>query len=135
MPGPWIPQNGHADGSSPADTRVRASCISSVNACRTLITTHPVGAAVEAAVHGGRDLVPAVEDAGVREDDDASVREGRREVPLAPALEALERPALAHRLVLRAVELVNLLLQPASIEGHARAGRNTYAFSAPMPTP
>ena len=39
MPGPWMPQKGQAAGSSPAETRRRASSISSVNACRTLITT------------------------------------------------------------------------------------------------
>ena len=97
---------------------------------------HAVGTAVETAVHGGRDLVPAVEDARVREDDDAAGRERRREIPLPATLEALERSPLAQRLVLGAVELVDLLLQPPPIECHAaRAGLNVYAFSAPMPTP
>jgi hypothetical protein len=37
--------------------------------------------------------------------------------------------------MLRAIELVNLILQPPSIETHWRTGRNAYAFSAPIPTP
>ena len=53
------------------------------------------------------------------------------------ALQAFQCPALGHRLVLRAVELVNLLLQPSPVEAHrfCGAGLNVYAFSAPMPTP
>ena len=49
--------------------------------------------------------------------------------------ELLERPALAHLLVLGAIQRVDLLLQPVAVELHSRAGRSAYAFSAPIPTP
>ena len=98
---------------------------------------HAVGTTVETAVHDGRDLMPAVEHARVREHDDTSGCERRGEIPLTRALQPLQRPSLAHRLVLRAVELVNLLLQPSPVEAHrfCAAGLNVYAFSAPIPTP
>ena len=96
---------------------------------------HAVGAAVEAAVHGRRDLMAAVEHARVREDDDAARGESRREIPLPRPLQPLERPALAQRLVLGAVQLVDLLLQTVAVELHrSGAGRSAYAFSAPTPT-
>ena len=79
---------------------------------------HAVGAGVEAAVDDRRHLVPTVEDTRVREDGDAARGQSRREIPLPPALESLERPLLAERLVLRAVELVDLLLELPAIELH-----------------
>jgi hypothetical protein len=73
-------------------------------------------------VHGGRDLMPAVQHAGVREDHDASGSERRREIPLSSPLQAFERPALSHRIVLGAIELVNLLLELLAIESHSAPG-------------
>ena len=93
-----------------------------------------IGARVEAAVHGRGDLMPAVQDTGVREHDDASSGERRSKVPLPRALQTLERPALAHRVVLAPVELVDLSLQTISVELHrSGAGRTVYAKSAPNP--
>jgi hypothetical protein len=80
---------------------------------------HALGAAVETAVHGGRNLMAAVEHSGVRKDDDASGSECRREIPLAPPFQTFECPALAHLVVLGAIELVNLLFEPLTIEIHA----------------
>ena len=132
-----MPQKGQDEGSSPAETRVRASCISSVNAWSTLMTItrsaplsrHPRTTAAT--------WWPAVEHARVREHDGTSGCERRGEIPLACVLQPLQRPLLAHRLVVRAVELVNLLLQPSPVEAHrfCAAGLNVYAFSAPIPTP
>ncbi len=82
-----------------------------------------VGPAVEAPVHSRGDLVPAVEDPRVREDDDSARGERRREIPLAPAIEALEGAALAELLVLRPVERVDLGLQARAVEvAHSGAG-------------
>ena len=64
------------------------------------------------------DLVAAVEDTRVREDGHATRGQGRGEIPVPPALEALQRPLLAHRLVLGPVELVDLLLESTAIELH-----------------
>ena len=87
-------------------------------------------------MHRCRDLVPAVEHTRMRKDDDPAGRQRRSEAPTARTIQALQRSALAHGLVLRAVELVNLLLQPSPFEAHRwSAGLNVYAFSAPMPTP
>ncbi len=94
-----------------------------------------IGAAVEAPVNRSRSVMAAIEHACVREDDDASRRERRRDIPLAATLQPFQGSALAQRLVLRAVELVNLVLQPQPVEAHRRAGLNVYAFRAPMPTP
>ena len=83
-----------------------------------------IGARVQAAVHGCCDLMPAVQDTGVREHDDASSGERRGKVPLPCALQAVERPALTHRVVLAPVELVDLSLQAISVERHrSGAGR------------
>ena len=77
------------------------------------------------------DLVSAVEDTRVREDSHTTGSQSRSEVPLPPALEALERSLLAHRLVLGPVELVDLLLESTAIELHRggfspiRVGRRT----------
>ena len=79
---------------------------------------YAVGAAVEAPVDDRGDLVPAIEDTSVREHSHAAGGESRRQIPLPPAVEALERPLLAHRLVLGPVELVDLLLEPTAIELH-----------------
>ena len=68
----------------------------------------------------GRDLMPAVQHSGMRKNHDASGSECRREVPLPPALQAFERSALPHRVVLGSIELVNPLLEVLTIESHFR---------------
>ena len=90
---------------------------------------HALGAAVETAVHCGRDLVPAVQHASVRKDDDAPGSERRREVPLAPALQPFERPALSQLVVLGAIELVDLLLELLAVESHSVDSRTSRATS------
>lgn len=76
-------------------------------------------------MHRGGDVVPAVEDPGVREDDHAAGSERGRQVPLAGALEARERPALAELGVLAPVELVDASLEAVAIQAHRSvAGRN-----------
>ena len=64
------------------------------------------------------DLVSAVEYARVGKDGHSAGGQCRRQIPLPPALEALERSALAHRVVLRAIELVDLLLELTAIKLH-----------------
>jgi hypothetical protein len=79
---------------------------------------HAVGAAVQTSVDDRGDPVSTVEYARVGKDGDSASGQGRCQIPLPRALEALERSALAHRLVLRAVELVDLLLESTAIELH-----------------
>ena len=76
----------------------------------------------------GRDLMPAVEHSRMREDDDTSGSERRREIPLTPPLQSLERSAFSHLVVLGAIELVDLLLELLTIEGHFRTGVDAFAF-------
>ena len=93
-----------------------------------------IGARVEAAVHGGRHLMPAVEHAGVWEDGHASRGQRRCQIPLPRTLEPLERPSLPHLLVLPLVERVDLALQTIAVERHrCGEGRTVYANSAPNP--
>ena len=84
---------------------------------------HTIGATVEAAVHRGCHLMPAIQDTGMGKDDNPSGCERRREIPLATALQPFERPALAQLGVLGAVQLVDPLLELLTVEvaGHAAA--------------
>ena len=77
----------------------------------------------------GRDLMSAVEHSGMRKDDDASCSERRHEIPLAAALQAFERSAFSQLFVLGAVELVDLLLELLTIEGHFGTGVDEFAFA------
>ena len=87
-------------------------------------------------MHRRSDLMAAVAHAGVWKDDDPAGCKRRRQIPRAPALEELQRPALAQLLVLAAVELVDLLLQAVAVKADScGAGLSAYAFSAPTPTP
>ena len=86
---------------------------------------HAIGAAVETALDRGRDLMPAVEHSGMRKDHDASGSERRRKIPFPPPIEAFERSALSHLVVLGAIELVNLLLELLAIESHFRTAWTT----------
>ena len=91
MPGPWIPQNGQADGSSPAETR-SAGVFHLVGEGMEDADHHDaLGPAVEAPMDDRGDLVSAVEDTRVREDGHPTGGQSRRQIPLPPALEALER--------------------------------------------
>jgi hypothetical protein len=54
----------------------------------------------------------------MRENDNASGSERRREIPLPPPLQAFDRSALSHLVVLGAIELVNPLLELLTIESH-----------------
>ena len=83
---------------------------------------HPICAAVQTAVNRGRDLMPAVEHSGMRKDNDTTGSERRREVPLAAALQPLERSAFAQLVVLGAIQLVDVLLELLGIEGHVGTG-------------
>src|ERR687897_1068565 len=74
--------------------------------------------------------MPAVEDTGVGKDHHPSGRERGREIPFAPALQPFERSALPHLGMLAAVELVDLLLEPPSIEGCGH-GRDQTTGSRP----
>ena len=56
----------------------------------------------------------------MRKDHDASGRERRRELPVPPPLQALERSPLSQLIVLGSIELVNLLLELLTIEIHFR---------------
>ena len=111
MPGPWIPQKLHWAGSSPG----RDAAAGLLHLVRERVEDadhdHAVGAAVETAVHCGCDLMSAIRDSGMWEDDDASRRQRRREIPLAPTLQPFQCPAIAQLGVLAAIELVDLLLE------------------------
>jgi hypothetical protein len=72
--------------------------------------------------------MPTVEHARMREDDDTSGNERRREIPLAPALQSLERSAFSHLVVLGAIEGVDPLLELLTVEGHFRTGVDAFAF-------
>jgi len=79
---------------------------------------HPVGAAVQAGLHDGRDLMTAVEDARMREDQHPAGAEGGRQVPLPRQVQPLECAPGAHGLVLAAVERVDLLLKFPAVKLH-----------------
>ena len=80
-------------------------------------------------MHRGRNLMPAVQHTGMRKDHDASGSERRREIPFPPALQAFERSPLSQLVVLRAIELVNLLLELLTIESHFAHRLDAFAIS------
>src|SRR6266508_3692358 len=71
---------------------------------------HAIGATIQAGMHHRRDLMAAIEHAGVRKHQHATGSYSRGQIPLARLLESFQSAALAHRGVLGAVECLDISL-------------------------
>jgi len=93
-----------------------------------------IRAAVQAGVHGGRNLMAAVAHARMREHHHTARGQKRGEVPLARSLQSLRGPRPAELLVLGAVDGVDVIAQAAAIEFHdASSSHQVSRFTVPRP--